>query len=124
MTYYPNFKDFYQRAIIPMGAGRDHFLKEVMERDTYQEMTHWFPAIQEMTHWFVAIEGSLRQSDPEYFHWKVIVFPSREDGSYQHSIDPYYESKQFDTINESFEYSRVVINQLSEGQINLTQISS
>lgn len=97
-----------------MGEGRDQFLSGLTDKEIDEEMTHWF----------VAIEGSLKSEDPEYFQWKVIVFPSREDGSYKGAIQPYYESKQFDTINESFNYSRAIINHLKEGQIQLSQLSS
>ncbi|MFD1736997.1 hypothetical protein ACFSCX_10525 [Bacillus salitolerans] len=85
-----HFGDFYQRPLIPIGEqDRVTVLKSGKEIHT---------------HWLIAIEGSETNKNSASFHWKVVVFPSDCNGSFDFSVPLYVSS--FFPFNEAVAYAK------------------
>lgn len=90
---YPNFHDFYQKALIPMGS------------NDYSALAANNPFSQS-THWLIALEGELKpQQSREYYHWKVSIYPSNADGAFNWN-QSLYTSSGMDSIDEAMELAR------------------
>lgn len=70
----PNYRDFYQRALIPIGLKDKAVLTE--------SITNHSDPYLFSTHWLIAIEAVLCTKAKEYYHWKVSIYPSDSEGSY------------------------------------------
>ncbi|NHM29576.1 hypothetical protein [Neobacillus terrae] len=94
--YNPNYRDFYQTALIPIGLKDQLALLEA-------EIT---PSDQvRSTHWLIALEGEPAFEDTEYYHWKVSIYPADSEGSFSWK-HPYFSSQLFDSFNNAAELAR------------------
>lgn len=90
--YYPNFHDFYQKALIPMGSN-DSIL---VAKNSFSQATHWL----------IALENELKpQQSSEYYHWKVSIYPADAEGSFNWN-QVLYSSSGMDSIDEAMELAR------------------
>lgn len=88
-----NYKDFYQKALIPIGE-KDYF--------SFKETT---PSIQQNhSHWLIALEGEQNGSEKEFYCWKVKIYPADSDGSFSWK-SPCYISSLFDCIHMAYNHA-------------------
>lgn len=86
----PNYHDFYQMALIPIG-NRD--LTALQESETF------IPEYS-FTHWLIAVEGVQLPQAKIYFHWKVSIYPATSDGNFNWKV-PYYCSENMEVIDHA-----------------------
>ncbi len=66
----PNYHDFYQKALIPIG------FNDRTELEKSDVAYSYSPA----THWLIAVEGEQLPQAKIYFHWKVSIYPANSEG--------------------------------------------
>ncbi|WP_163102170.1 hypothetical protein [Peribacillus alkalitolerans] len=79
MVAFANYRDFFQRCIIPIGFEDSKKLVDLTTDELFA------------THWLVALEGGPESIDSEYYLWKVVVYPSNQSGKFEYA-KPYYTS--------------------------------
>lgn len=80
-----NFKDFYTYSILPFTKKRDASISK------------------EFTRLLIAIEGIIPQEKDKLYEWRILVFPIRENGTYEILKEPFYQSREFQTIERVLE---------------------
>lgn len=111
----PNFSDFYQKPLIPIGENdRLRMINDTGTEDTIE--------LEMNTHWLIALEGSEKEGYSPRFHWKVVMFPSNQNGSFNFTA-PLYVSPFF-TFNEAVDYARQLENSAKEDQFFETAIAN
>ncbi len=91
----PNFSDFYQKPLISIGENdRLRIFNHTQTEDGYEVNTHWL----------IALEGSQKEKNSATFHWKVVMFPSNQNGCFNFT-SPLYVSTFF-PFNEAVEFAR------------------
>jgi hypothetical protein len=99
---HPNFGEFYQKALIPIGdvdkSILHHTLKGEFEQFTFA------------THWLIALEGNpiLRGSD--HYHWRVMVYPSNRDSVFHYKF-PHFVSEYIKNMDTAIVLARTLENQ-------------
>jgi hypothetical protein len=88
----PNYHDFYQKALIPIGFND---LLAMKQFETFNVDT---PS----THWLIAVEGEQLPQSKIYFHWKVSIFPSNCDGDFNWK-KPFYCSPIMECMDSAHE---------------------
>ncbi|MFO1445696.1 hypothetical protein KDN24_21350 [Bacillus sp. Bva_UNVM-123] len=89
----PNYKDFYQKALIPIG-----------END-FKNLIQSYPSIQnDQPHWLIALVGELKNIEKEFYCWKVTIFVADSDGSFSWK-SPCYSSSLYDCIHEAYKHA-------------------
>ena len=68
----PNYHNFYQKALIPIGLNDLILLKE--SDSSYLDLP--------FTHWLIAVEGEQLPQPKIYFKWKVSIYPADCDGDF------------------------------------------
>lgn len=86
MVAFPNYNEFYQKPLVSIGRSDSSVLKE-------------FP---EATHWLIAMEGFEYEKGNKKYKWKVLVFPSDKNGSFDYER-PHFISSELACIHEAFE---------------------
>lgn len=86
----PNYHDFYQKALIPIGVNDLLALQE--SKSSYPNS----PA----THWLIAVEGVQLPQTKIYYHWKVSIYPADCDGDFNWKM-PYYCSPNMEFIDQA-----------------------
>lgn len=81
--HFSTYREFYQKALIPIGAKDRSSLLEV----------------ESLTHWLIAIEGRPRAED-EYYLWEVAIYPADLEGSFNWH-KPLYKSSLYDSIDNA-----------------------
>jgi hypothetical protein len=88
----PNYHDFYQKALIPIGFNDLLALKEFESYDLDSPSTHWL----------IAVEGEQLPQPKIYFNWKVSIYPSKEDGDFNWK-KPFYCSPIMESMDSAHE---------------------
>ena len=88
-----NYKDFYQKALIPIGEKDYYFFKET---------THSIPSTH--SHWLIALVGELKDIEKEFYCWKVTIYPADSNGSFSWK-SPCYSSSLFDCIHMAYNHA-------------------
>jgi hypothetical protein len=104
MCALPNFSDFYQRPLIPIG-----------EKDRLSFLNKKLPNVTNDTHWLIALEGHEKMKGSEVFHWRVVIFPSNTDGTFDFE-SPFFASSYY-SFNEATEYARKIEKKAKDDQI-------
>ncbi|WP_066066205.1 hypothetical protein [Neobacillus soli] len=86
----PNYHDFYQKALIPIGLN---------DRMSLQESDAFYPG-SPSTHWLIAVEGVQLSQPKIYFHWKVSIYPADCEGDFNWK-KPYYCSPNMELIDQA-----------------------
>lgn len=114
MNGFPNFKEFYQKALIPVGEHDQQLLlqsrKEKNESDTIT------------THWLIALEGDVIKKGSEMYHWKVVVYPSTLNGAIT-CKKPFFISPFFKTMYEAIDFSREIERQATADILTTNQLN-
>lgn len=95
MMNQPDYRDFYPKTLIPIGANDKQALESM------QLITE--PAFK-ATHWLVALQARVKSYSEESYHWQVYLFPADTEGSYSWG-KPYLVSNYFDTLDQALEIS-------------------
>jgi hypothetical protein len=103
----PNLRDFYQKALIPIGLNDQNSLKE-SEKELYG-----LPS----THWLITLEGVQLPQPEEYFHWKVSIYPSNPDGAFTWRR-PIYTSDNIESFDQAIELARVLETYTQKDELN------
>jgi hypothetical protein len=99
----PNYHDFYQKALIPIG---------VTDLISLQESQEFFPN-SPSTHWLIAVEGVQLPQSKIYYHWKVSIYPADSEGDFNWK-KPYYCSPNMELIDHANSFA----SSLVEASIN------
>ena len=86
----PNYHDFYQKALIPIGYNDLIALKE---SDAYIPNSPY-------THWLIAVEGVQLPQPTIYYNWKVSIYPADCDGDFNWK-KPYYCSVNMELMDQA-----------------------
>ncbi|MED3623367.1 hypothetical protein [Neobacillus thermocopriae] len=86
----PNYHDFYQKALIPIGRNDLKILKDTYV--SFSESSH--------THWLIAVEGVQLPQSKIYFHWKVSIYPANDEGDFNWK-KPYYCSANMENMDQA-----------------------
>lgn len=91
----PNLRDFYQKALIPIGLNdRNAFMESGSQK------------LSPLTHWLIALESEQLPQPKEYFHWKVSIYPSNTEGSFEWR-KPLYSSASMECFDSAIELARL-----------------
>ncbi len=97
----PNFNDFYQKPLIRIGENdRVRIFPNIHNSEIKDNELN--------THWLIALEGCEKDRKSQIFHWKVVMFPSDQHGSFNFTA-PLYVSPFFD-FNEAVEFAKKLEN--------------
>jgi hypothetical protein len=107
---FPNYRDFYQKALIPIGSA-----------DQTELTSAEFDFQSFSTHWLIALEGELATKPNEYYHWKVKIFPSNSEGTFNWN-KPFYTSTEFKSFDTAIEVSRTFESYSKNDQIHTTNL--
>jgi hypothetical protein len=88
----PNYHDFYQKALVPIGFNDIRTLKEF---ETYDNATPF-------THWLIAVEGEMLTQPNIYFLWKVSIYPANAEGDFNWK-KPFYCSPIMESMDSAHE---------------------
>lgn len=94
---YSNYRDFYQKALIPIGI-KDQFALDERNKNLLSNPEHF-------THWLIALEAECSETPKEYYYWKVLIYPSDSEGSYNWR-NPFYTSPLMESLNQAIELAR------------------
>jgi hypothetical protein len=94
----PNYHDFYQKALLPIGIND---LKAYHESDCDRPYTR-------STHWLIAVEGVQLPQPKIYYHWKVSIYPADCDGDFNWK-KPFYCSPSMESMDKAIELASSVI---------------
>jgi hypothetical protein len=87
-----NFTDFYQKPLIPIGVN-DSLLDQMAS------------SFGHSTHWLIVLTGSQKEKGSDWYHWRVVVFPSDSLGCVNYSV-PYFVSPFIELFNDAYEYAK------------------
>src|SRR4051812_39328217 len=91
----PNYRDFYQKALIPIGLKDMIALKET-GTDQIETPT---------THWLIGIQGELLLQPKEYYFWKVSIYPSNSEGTFIWN-KPFFCSHLMESMDSAIELAK------------------
>ncbi len=95
---YPNFRDFYQKALIPIG---------INDRTAFSSNDISFSALLS-THWLIALEGEIKPGQQrDYYHWKVCLYSANADGNFNWD-QVFHKSPAMESFNEAIELARML----------------
>ncbi|MCL6571925.1 MAG: hypothetical protein K6T88_09625 [Bacillus sp. (in: Bacteria)] len=103
----PNYHDFYQKALIPIGL---HDLMSLQESVAYH---HDSP----LTHWLIAVEGVQLSQPKIYYHWKVSIYPADSEGDFKWT-KPYYCSANMELIDHANEFASSLVISSIKGELS------
>jgi hypothetical protein len=84
----PNYHDFYQKALLPIG---------VNDLLALQESEH-YRFDSSSTHWLIAVEGVQLPQPKIYYHWKVSIYPADAEGDFNWR-KPFYCSQAMESMD-------------------------
>lgn len=94
----PNYHDFYQKALVPIGLN---------DRMTLMESESYHPEAS-LTHWLIAIEGVQLSQPKIYFHWKVSIYPATSDGDFNWK-KPFFCSTIIESMDKAIELASSLV---------------
>lgn len=93
----PNYHDFYQKALIPIGLND---LLALQESERYHS---------DSTHWLIAVEGVQLPQQKIYYHWKVSIYPADCEGDFNWR-KPFYCSQAMESIDTANDLASSFVN--------------
>lgn len=107
MSFFPNFREFYQRTLIFIG---ENDRLSILKKEIYADNLDF------CTHWLFALEGNEVSQETGDFNWKVVVYPANTKGSFDYK-KPYIVSPLYKSFNDAIEYTRELEKLAKEDQI-------
>ncbi|XJZ28302.1 hypothetical protein ACF5W4_05775 [Bacillota bacterium Lsc_1132] len=109
---YPNFRDFYQKALIPIGNN---------DRTVFSSEDVSFPPLLS-THWLIALEGELKpEQSRDYYYWKVSIYSANADGTFNWD-QAFYTSPGIDSIDEAIELARTFETYSKNDELHISNL--
>jgi len=94
----PNYHDFYQIALVPIGKNDRLALNE---SDAFMGMT--------CTHWLIAVEGVQLYEPKIYFHWKVTIYPADHEGDFDWT-NPFFVSSASKCMDNAIQLASSLVS--------------
>ncbi|MEH7076105.1 hypothetical protein [Neobacillus drentensis] len=94
----PNYHDFYQKALIPIGVND---LLALEKSTAYYQNS---PS----SHWLIAVEGVQLPKTKIYYHWKVSIYPADSDGDFNWK-KPFYCSPSMELIEHANTFASTLV---------------
>lgn len=91
--YCPNYREFYQKALIPIG---------IYDLNAF---TNHSP---DDSHWLFALDGHF-QEKAKFYTWRVVIFQTNCDG-YIFLKEPFYVSQNYKSFHSAYE----IVKELEE----------
>ncbi|OLO29021.1 hypothetical protein BTR23_16745 [Alkalihalophilus pseudofirmus] len=110
MKFIPNFGEFYQKPLVPIGEN-DRIL--ALEKLPNTELHEGF------SHWLIALEGTEISQNSNFYQWRVLVYPAKKCGQFE-CFHPYFVSAYFPTMDDALTFTKEIEKRASQDQI--TQI--
>lgn len=109
MINIPNYREFYQKALIPMNDyDKQHFCKEFCGNcDNCIKANHWL----------VALLGTAPESSSGKYKWDVVVYPAKESGVFWSLRVPYYKSTKSQSLDQAIEESRLIVQRIEDSNL-------
>lgn len=97
--YIPNYRDFYQTSLTPIGPQDLSHLENLCHVDS--------------PHWLIALEGKNVGKEREFFTWNIVVYQADKHGCF-YGKEPHYISPSFQSFDEAFstakEYKQICMD--------------
>ncbi len=87
--YCPNFLEFYQKDIVPIGP-----------KDRKYLLDEHYSVTAESSHWLIALDGRPALNNPYYYTWNIVVYQASAEGFFLLK-QPYYVSESFEDFNQA-----------------------
>ncbi|MFJ7728847.1 hypothetical protein ACIQXV_22310 [Neobacillus sp. NPDC097160] len=94
----PNYHDFYQKALIPIGLN---------DRMSLQESESFY-SDSPSTHWLIAVEGVQLPQPNIYYNWKVSIYPADGEGDFNWR-KPYYCSATLRLMDDAIALATTLV---------------
>jgi hypothetical protein len=107
----PNYHDFYQKALIPIG---------VNDLNSLQECEAHYPN-SSSTHWLIAVEGVQLPQSKIYYHWKVSIYPADSEGDFNWK-KPYYCSPNMELIEHASSFASMLVTASKNDTLSSTTL--
>lgn len=107
----PNYHDFYQKALVPIGLNDLMSLKDSQAYCTGSSLTHWL----------IAVEGIQLPQPKIYYHWKVSIYPATIDGDFNWK-KPYYCSAGMESFDRAIEIASLYAASSKKDQLSSTAL--
>jgi hypothetical protein len=107
----PNYHDFYEKALIPIG---------VNDLISLKESTAYYPNSPQ-THWLIAVEGVQLPQTKIYFHWKVSIYPADSEGDFNWK-KPYYCSANMEIIDDANAFASSLVTASKQDKLSSAAI--
>ncbi|SFA77163.1 MULTISPECIES: hypothetical protein [unclassified Bacillus (in: firmicutes)] len=104
----PNYRDFYQKPLIPIGANDQEALTSELPAEENTPLT--------LTHWLIALEGEPSTQNEEFFHWRVSVYLCDFEGTFDWNY-PFYSSELHDNFHKACDKARLLELQSHRDQL-------
>lgn len=109
MINVPNYREFYQKALIPMNENdKQHFCKDYCG-DCGDCL--------KVNHWLVALEGNPEAPTSEIYEWNVVVYPAQETGVFWSLKPPFYSSSKRYSISKAIEEAKLIIESIIDSRL-------
>jgi hypothetical protein len=103
----PNYHDFYQVALLPIGFNDLIALKETEAYDPNSSFTHWL----------IAVEGVQLPQKKIYFHWKVSIYPATSERDFNWK-KPYYCSTHLELMDQAMALASSLVAASKKDQLS------
>ncbi|HHY73972.1 MAG TPA: hypothetical protein GX497_12300 [Bacillus bacterium] len=109
MMNVPNYREFYQKALIPMNDfDKEHFCKEFCG-DCGDCL--------KVNHWLIALEGKPLAANSEKYEWNVVVYPAQETGVFWSLRPPFYKSTNPNSLSKAIEESTYIVQNIKQSKL-------
>lgn len=105
-----NYKDFYQKALVPIGTNDRNCFKDFQSAN-----------LPEHSHWLIALEGETKDQETVFYIWKVTIYPSDSNGSFSWN-SPYYSSSIFDSIHTAYNHAKDIEKYSKDDQLFFSKL--
>ncbi|WP_042374405.1 hypothetical protein [Neobacillus jeddahensis] len=107
----PNYHDFYEKALIPIGLND---MRSLQESDAYTSRL-------EQTHWLIAVEGVQLPQPKIYYQWKVSIYPANAEGDFNWK-KPFYCSTNMKLIDEAISLASTIVSSSQKDELTSTTL--
>jgi hypothetical protein len=103
----PNYHNFYQKALIPIG------LQDLMSLQESKAYNYDSPS----THWLIAVEGVQLPQPKIYYHWKVSIYLADCEGDFNWK-KPYFFSGNMKLIDHANEFASSLVVSIKKDELS------
>jgi hypothetical protein len=107
----PNYHDFYQKTLIPIGFNDLLVLNEFESYDIDSPSTHWL----------IAVEGEQLSQPKIYYHWKVSIYPSNCEGDFNWK-KPFYCTPNMVSMDNAHDIACSFVSLSQQDQLSTIKV--